>query len=122
MCLRFHFFLYGMIYQRYIVLRTKYCLNVFISSARVIVVVVLVAVVFVNQAMEFVHNGPVMVWEESTGQYVSPATGGVLPPKTAAGYFRGMLDGLVSVIACKHYSCSSWLCPYLVFLCVRMMQ
>ena len=37
-----------------------------------------------------------MVWEESTGQYVSPATGGVLPPKTAASYFRGMLDGLVS--------------------------
>ncbi|CAM9626964.1 unnamed protein product, partial [Ectocarpus sp. 12 AP-2014] len=45
-------------------------------------------------AMEFVHNGPVMVWDEATGQYLSPATGGVLPPKTAAVYFRGMLDGL----------------------------
>ncbi|CAM9635459.1 unnamed protein product, partial [Scytosiphon promiscuus] len=45
-------------------------------------------------AMEFVHNGPVMVWDESSGQYLSPATGGVLPPRTAAGYFRGMLDGL----------------------------
>lgn len=49
------------------------------------------------QAMEFVHNGPVMVWDEATGQYLSPATGGVLPPKTAAGYFRGMLDGLVGI-------------------------
>lgn len=40
-----------------------------------------------------------MVWEESTGQYVSPATGGVLPPKAAASYFRGMLDGLVSLLS-----------------------
>lgn len=47
------------------------------------------------KAMEYVQEGAVMVWEESTGQYVSPATGGVLPPKTAASYFRGMLDGLV---------------------------
>eukprot|EP00752_Nemacystus_decipiens_P002991 g2775.t1 len=45
-------------------------------------------------AMEYVQEGAVMVWEESTGQYVSPATGGVLPPRTAASYFRGMLDGL----------------------------
>lgn len=50
-----------------------------------------------QQAMEYVQEGAVMVWEESTGQYVSPATGGVLPPRTAASYFRGMLDGLVSL-------------------------
>lgn len=62
-------------------------LSLSLSSSRLLAVI---------QAMEFVHNGPVMVWEESTGQYVSPATGGVLPPKTAAVYFRGMLDGLVS--------------------------
>lgn len=47
------------------------------------------------QAMEYVHNGAVMVWDDETRQYVSPATGGVLPPKTAAAYFRGILDGLV---------------------------
>ena len=45
--------------------------------------------------MEFVHKGPVMVWDEDMSQYVSPVTKGVLPPKTAAAYFRGMLDGLV---------------------------
>lgn len=45
--------------------------------------------------MEFVHKGPVMVWDEDMCQYVSPVTKGVLPPKTAAAYFRGMLDGLV---------------------------
>lgn len=49
--------------------------------------------------MEFVHNGPVMVWEEDLGQYVSPDTGGVLPPRTAAAYFRGILDGLVRGLA-----------------------
>lgn len=53
--------------------------------------------------MEFVHNGPVMVWEEKTGQYVSPATGGVLPPATAAAYFRGMLDGLVRNLTKRLY-------------------
>lgn len=47
------------------------------------------------QAMEYVHNGPVMVWKEEMRQYVSPATGGVLAPETAAAYFRGILDGLV---------------------------
>lgn len=56
--------------------------------------------------MEFVHDGPVMVWDESSGQYLSPATGGVLPPKTAAAYFRGMLDGLVSgcFVLCVFFS------------------
>lgn len=49
--------------------------------------------------MEYVENGAVMTWDESTGQYVSRQTGGVLPPKTAAAYFRGMLDGLVSLVA-----------------------
>lgn len=47
------------------------------------------------QAMEYVHNGPVMVWNDEMRQYVSPVTNGVLTPETAAAYFRGILDGLV---------------------------